>query len=53
MIKVYAKVEGKLMAWNCDTDCSQVAIKAVKESIPKIDGSIMALIKPQEGIGGA
>ena len=53
MIKVYAKVEGKLMAWNCETDCSQDAIKAVKESIPNIDGAIMALVKPQEGIGGA
>lgn len=53
MIKVYAKVGGKLMAWTCDTDCSQIAIQAVKESIPKIDGAIMALIKPQEVIGGA
>lgn len=53
MIKVYAKVEGKLMAWDCDTDCSQVAINAVKESIPKIDGAIMALVKPQASIVGA
>lgn len=41
------------MAWNCETDCSQAAINAVKEAIPKIDGAIMALINTQEGIGGA
>lgn len=52
-MKIYAKVDGKLQAWNYDTKDHYMAIQVVKEQVLNITSSVLVLIKRQEGIGGA